>query len=174
MKFALIGVSCAALLCGSSCASNSPNEPGAYLLRMVDYRTGARMELVNPAHTTAVEQYSKVRADPARKVTEEEWMSGLIQYMEDEGWSKEQREGSAPSTAGGLRWSLERSGPDGTSYVAAGNDAKGAELKRLLAIKNAFIATYSATPGFQAVRSEPGKLPFKVPEYPGATRKGGN
>ena len=192
MKFALIFVLCALIpLCalGSGCKSSDPKAPAtaqaadagdvsaeggeksqpkgtAYLLRMVDYRSGARFELVNPSHTTAVSQYSKVRTDPSRKVTDEAWMLGLVDYMKEQGWSKDEKKGSAPPTAkDALRWSLEMTGPGGTTYVAEPMDSKGSQRTRLKTIQKAFLDTYNATSGFQAVRTEAGKLPFKVPDY---------
>ena len=138
----------------------------AYLLRMVDYKTGARLELVNESHTSHLSQYSKVRNDPSRKVTTDEWMTGLIAYLDDQGWSKEVKPGNAPEMAqGSLGWSLQMVGPDGTSFIAAPVGVKGNQAKRLITMKTAFIQTYNATPGFQAVRAQPGTLPFKVPEY---------
>lgn len=192
MKFALACLLCALIPLGSGCKSSSPDtspaaseatgtgdasateaadgsakpKGPAYLLRMVDYRSGARFELVNPSHTSAVTQYSTVRSDPSRKVTSEEWMTGLVAYMKDEGWSKEEKRGSAPSMAkDSLRWSLEMVGPGGTSFVAEPMNATGSQRTRLRTIQKAFLDTYNATSGFQAVRSEPGKLPFKVPDY---------
>ena len=158
---------------GAAEADKSPEGP-AYLLRLIDYRNGARLELVNPAHTTPVNQYSKVRVDASRKVTDAAWMTGLVRYLEDEGWAKEEKRGSAPTMAkDALRWSLEMDGPKGTSFIAAGMDTKGSQLTRLLKLKDAFVATYNATLGFQAVRSDPDKLPFKVPEFPPPSKKGG-
>ncbi|MEO6708898.1 MAG: hypothetical protein ABI054_11150 [Planctomycetota bacterium] len=138
----------------------------AYLLRMVDYKTGARLELVNESHTSHLNQYSKVRSDPSRKVTTDEWMTGLIAYLKDQGWSKEVKSGNAPEMAqGALGWSLQLVGPEGTSFIAAPVGVKGNQATRLITMKTAFIQTYNATPGFQAVRAQPGTLPFKVPEY---------
>jgi len=138
----------------------------AYLLRMLDYKSGARLELVNESHTAPIDQYSKVRNDRSRKVTSDEWMSGLIDYLRDNGWSKEEQKGSAPAQArGSLRWSLELIGPDGARYVAEAPEAKGSQLTRLRTIQKAFIDTYNATPQFQAVTIQEGELPFKVPDY---------
>ncbi len=198
MKFALMYVLCALIPMGSGCKSSDPTATStvqaaeardasgesqekpqpkgpAYLLRMVDYRSGARFELVNPSHTTAVSQYSKVRSDPSRKVTDEAWMTGLIEYIKDQGWSKDEKRGSAPTMAkDSLRWSLEMTGPDGTSFVAEPMDAKGSQRTRLRTIQKAFLDTYNATSGFQAVRTESGKLPFKGPDYQQTpTKKGG-
>ena len=147
-------------------APAAPKGP-AYLLRMIDYRTNIKMELVNESHTPHAEQYSKVRADPSRKVTTDEWMSGLIEYLDDQGWSKENKGGNAPTMAqGSLAWSLQLVGPDGASYIAAPLSMKGSQATRMVTMKNAFLQTYNATPGFQAVQNEPGKLPFKAPEGP--------
>ncbi len=185
MKFALICVLFALIPLGSGCKSSDskaqaaetadPSGEGAektqpkgpaYLLRMVDYRSGARFELVNPSHTTAVNQYSTVRSDPSRKVTDEAWMTGLVEYIKDQGWSKDEKRGSAPTVAkDSLRWSLELTGPGGTSFVAEPMDAKGSQRTRLRTIQKAFLDTYNATSGFQAVRTESGKPPFKVPDY---------
>ena len=138
----------------------------AYLLRMVDYKSGVRLELVNESHTAPIDQYSKVRSDGSRKVTSDEWMSGLIEYLRDNGWSKEEQDGNAPAQArGSLRWSLEMVGPDGANFVGEASDAKGSQLKRLRTIQKAFVDTYNATQQFQAVTVQDGVLPFKVPDY---------
>ena len=190
MKFARLCLLCALIPLGFGCASpevkGSPaadsaadaaaQKSPAYLLRMTDYKSGAHMELVNESHTSHVDQYSKVRTDPSRKVTSDEWMKGLIAYLDDEGWSKEEKRGSAPAMAqGSLRWSLELVGPKGTSFVAEPIEAKGSQRTRLRTIQKGFLDTYNATQGFQAVHSEAGKLPFKVPEYadPTKTKKNG-
>jgi hypothetical protein len=186
MKFAPLGLLYLAAAFGPACTSNPPASPGnsgaqsaesgseapakpkgpAYLLRYVEYRSGARLELVNPSHTTALEQYSKVRADPSRKVTSEEWMTGLIEFFREQGWPEEERRGSAPAMArDSYTWALELVGPGGTTFVAQPVGAKGDQLKRLLTFKAAFIDTYNNTPGFQAVQTEPGKLPFKQPQF---------
>lgn len=153
-------------------AGTPPKPTGpAYLLRMVDYKSGAKMELVNPAHTTAIDQYSKVRADAGRKVTSEEWMAGLLEFFEDQGWSEEVQSGTAPKLAQGvLRWSLEMTGPKGTSYIAEPMDAKGSQRTRLRTMQKAFLDTFNATLGLQAVKVQ--GLPFKTPDMP-PPKKGG-
>jgi|SRR5690349_4573094 len=139
----------------------------AYLMRFVDYRSNLHFELVNESHTSRVDLNSKVRTDPSRKVTNDDWMAGLIQYLGEQGWSKEVKQGSAPSMAkGSLNWSLQITGPDGTSYIASAPNMKGAQLERLIAMRDAFLKTYNATLGLQAVKAQPGTLPFKVPDYP--------
>ena len=147
-------------------APKKPKGP-AYLMRMIDYKSGARLELVNESHTEPIKQYSTVRSDPSRKVTSDEWMNGLLGYLRENGWSKEQKSGSAPTMArDSLRWSLEIVGPDGTNYVAEAPDTKGSQRTRLKTLQKAFIDTYNATQSFQAVSAQDGKLPFKVPDYP--------
>lgn len=192
MKFALLGLSCAMLVFGPACTSNPPASSGssnaaagstgsdgaeeaakphtpkgpAYLLRYIEYRSGTRLELVNPSHTTAVKQYSTVRQDPSRKVTSEEWMDELVQFMAEHGWTEEVKAGQAPTMAkDSFSWALELTGPQGTSFVAQPVGARDSQLKRLLTLKAAFLDTYNATPGFQTVQTEPGKLPFKQPQY---------
>ncbi len=151
--------------------SATPKGP-AYLLRLVDYKSGVHMELVNESHTSHVDQYSKARSDFSRKVTTDEWMKGLIDYLGDQGWSKEEQRGSAPAMAqGSLRWSLEVVGPKGTSFIAEGKDTKGSQLTRLRTMWGAFIQTYNATPQFQAVHAAPGQWQFKAPEYADPSKK---
>jgi hypothetical protein len=157
---------------GAQTAAEAPKGP-AYLLRYVDYKSGIHMELVNEAHTSHVDQYSKVRPDPSRKVTTDDWMKGLVEYLGDQGWSKEEKAGSAPAVAQGLSWSLQMIGPKGATFISASPTMKGAQIKRLVTMKNSFIQTYNATPGFQAVRAESDKLPFKVPEYGEPLKKKG-
>lgn len=143
----------------------------AYLLRMVDYRSKARFELVNHSHTTPLAQYSKKRPDPSRKVASDEWMTGLLGYFRENGWDKEVRDGAAPAGANGsLLWSLELVGPDGTTHIAEPTNATGSQRTRLRTLWKAFLDTYNQTPGYQAVEIRDGKLPFKQPKLPGEGR----
>lgn len=143
----------------------------AYLLRMVDYRSKARFELVNHSHTAPLAQYSKKRPDPSRKVASDEWMTGLLAYFRENGWDKEVRDGAAPAGAtGSLLWSLELVGPEGTKHIAEPTNASDSQRKRLRIMWKAFLDTYNQTPGYQAVEIRDGKLPFKQPELPGKGR----
>jgi hypothetical protein len=145
----------------------------AYLMRMIDYKSGARLELVNESHTSAVDQYSKVREDNTRKVASDDLMRKLIAYTREEGWSKEAVQGSPTGlTRSSALWSLELVGPDGSSYITQPFKVEAAQRKRLRTIQAAFIDTYNATQGFQAARVREGELPFKVPDY--QNKKSGN
>lgn len=180
----------AILLIAPACTSTPPGESGsgvtaagdaeqapapkgpAYLLRYVEYRPGVRLELVNPSHTTPVDQYSKVRADAARKVTSEEWMDELVKFLRKQGWEEEARSGPAPSGAqSSCKWALELVGPGGTTHVVQPLSTQGDSLERLRVLRAAFLDTYNATPGFQTVQTESGKLPFKQPNYDKKSRQ---
>jgi hypothetical protein len=80
-----------------------------------------------------------------------------------------------PGGRGGYRWSLAISGNNGTSFVAEAENASDRERKRMLVYKKAFVDTYNATQGWQAVQVQQGELPFRAPgaSTPTKPKKGG-
>jgi hypothetical protein len=158
---------------GSDDGDEAPAEKGTpILLSFVDYRTGARSELVNESHTSKLEQYSKPRSDAARKVQSDELVAGLVEYLEDNGFRKLAASGDPPYLTGGqFYWTLQLVEPERRCYVAAGRNTSLADKQRLHAFSQAFLGVYNHTDGWQAVEVKPGEMPFKGPNLkPGGGR----
>jgi len=164
-----------ALSCSSSGAAGGADEAGGakgepLQLIFVEYKSGARMELVNESHTSKLEQYSQVRTDASRKVQSDEMISALVDYLEDNGFRKLAVPGDPPYLTGGqFYWTLQLVEPDGQAYVAEGRTTSPADKQRLRVFSQAFLSTYNYTQGWQAVEVKPGELPFKGPNI----RQGG-
>jgi hypothetical protein len=133
-------------------------------MTFVDYRTGAKLELVNQSHTDALELYSTPRADAARKVQTDELMIDLWDFLRDSGYGSFAVEGAAPPVQSkAFLWSLEVEGQHGFSHVREETtlpDDKKEELRRL---SYGFLQTYNATQGWQTIETKPGEVPFKAP-----------
>lgn len=184
MSKLLIALTFAATLL-AACASSSSSKAGvaagsgktgkSISMTLVDYRSGTRLELVNASHTDPVEQYSTARADASRKVQTDDLMDGLWDYLRDQGFERDAKNGNAPTVTpgakGGYRWSLQVTRPEGTSYVGEADNAADKDRKRLLVFKKAFVDTYNATQGWQAVKVQPGEQPFRGPNLQGSNAK---
>jgi hypothetical protein len=154
-----------ALLVGA-CSSPSAEEEQGTPLRVTyqSYTTGQRLELVSEAHTSRLAQYSEVRADASRKVQSNDVMAGLVEILDDHGFERYAQEGAMPADGGGrFTWGLEVEGPGGPRHVLAHNGLSEAEARDLQRYMLAFIDTYNATYGLQAVETAPGEEVFKTP-----------
>jgi hypothetical protein len=160
-----------------ACSSPSPDEAGAdgpaLRVTYLSYTTGQRLELVSEGHTSRLEQYSEVRADASRKVQTNEIMVGLVEILDDYGFGDYAVDGPLPPAgigggasggAGAYTWALEVEGPDGTRHVLAHPGLTPEAARDLQRYMLAFVDTYNATYGLQAVESAPGEDVFKTPE----------
>jgi hypothetical protein len=151
----------------AACSSTGGDEDEGTPLRVTyhSFTTGQRLELVSEAHTSRLEQYSEVRADASRKVQSNDVMAGLVEILDDHGFDRYAHEGSMPEDGGGqFTWALEVEGPDGPRHVLAHNALSEGEARDLQRYMLAFIDTYNATYGLQAVETAPGEEVFKTPE----------
>ena len=124
-------------------------------MRLVHYLQGIRFELVSEAHTPRLEQYSTV-ADKewlkaSRKVASNQWMSGLRDYLDRQGFSRDAEPGGAPDGARGLRWSLEVEDAHGLRHVSYLGSEELSVQRRMNTYQKAFIDTFNSTQAFQAV-----------------------
>lgn len=150
---------CLAGACTSSSGSRpSSSDPAAAQARepvrmtVADYRSSAVFELVNEAHTSAIDQYSKVATDAARKVQEDELMLALRDYLEQEGLSKLAQPGKAPTFAKGTKaWTLEVDDARGLRHLVATPSTPPEDMKKMRGLLEAVLATYNETQGWQAV-----------------------
>ena len=130
------------------------------------YRSGQRLELVNEAHTGRVEQYSQVRSDASRKVQTNDVMEGLVEVLRDNGFDRFSNAGPAPlasGSAGPMPWALELDDSGAVSYIGAVPGLSPKDNQTLLRLATAFVDTYNATYGLQAVKLKPGQSPFSNP-----------
>lgn len=154
--------------CASSGGSSARADGRALRVTFVDYRTSQRLELVNEAHTSRLEQYSEIRNDAMRKVQSDEVMGALVDYLYDEGFAERATPGPmTPGGGGRLLWGLEIVEGDGEpSHVTETKGLTAAEKQDLRQLSFAFLSTYNATYGAQAVEVQAGQSPFKAPERP--------
>jgi hypothetical protein len=140
---------------GSGGGGGDPASGEPVRMRLVHYLQGIRFELVSEAHTPRLEQYSTV-ADSAwlkasRKVASNKWMSGLRDYLEDQGFDKDAKPGASPDAARGLRWSLEVEDASGVRHVSYLGTEELSVQRRMNTYQKAFIDTFNSTQAFQAV-----------------------
>jgi hypothetical protein len=160
---------CLALAACSSPSSDEEGEDGPALrVTYLSYTTGQRLELVSEGHTSRVEQYSEVRADASRKVQTNEVMVGLVEVLDDYGFDDYAVAGPMPADPGGdggrITWALEIDGPDGARHVLAHPGLTPEAARDLQRYMLAFVDTYNATYGLQAIETEPGEDVFKTTE----------
>jgi len=159
---------CLLLLLGA-CSSSSASGDGADVpgtpLRVtyIAYKSGQRLELVNEAHTGRLEQYSAVRADAARKVQTNDVMHGLVEVLEDNGFEERAQAGSAPANAGVMSWALEIEDDQGPRHIGPVPGMTAEENHKLRRLAAAFLDTYNATYGLQAVELKPDSTFFQTP-----------
>ena len=153
----------------AACSSTSGDEGGAaeaQALRVSyrSYSSGQLLELVSEAHTSRLEQYSEVRADAGRKVQTNDVMQGLVELLAANGFDEYAAEGPSPADGGGrFTWALEVETPEGPRHVLAQPGLPAQANKDLQRYMVAFVDTYNATYGLQAVDVTPGREPFKGP-----------
>lgn len=164
MRATFVFVLCLATAVAAGCTSSgAPNRASAdsaataakgESVRMTinDYRSGATFELVNRSHTDALDQYSKISSSASRKVQDDELMTALRDYLEDEGFEKLAHSGSAPTFSKDTKaWTLELADAKGTRHVVATPQTPIEDMKAMRKLLDAVLATYNETQGWQAV-----------------------
>jgi hypothetical protein len=137
----------------ASPAATAPAKQGQPLrMTVCDYRSGAVFELVNQSHTSAVEQYSKLAGSASRKVQDDEIMSALRAYLDDQGFARLSQVGKAPTyTKGAKAWTLEVADAHGERFLLATPQTGADDMQALRTMLDAVLATYNETQGWQAV-----------------------
>jgi hypothetical protein len=150
---------------GSGGVASDVKEGDPLRISYISYRDAPTLELVNEAHTGRLEQYSEVRANANRKVQTDEVMVALVEALYDYGFGDYEHPGSAPApgSVDGFAWALQIEGPNGPTHVLAGPGLEAKEKEALLRYAAAFVDTYNATYGLQAVQLQPGATPFDHP-----------
>ncbi len=158
------------------CASSSAGEGEATgigtpeRVAYVDYRSNRTLELVNESHTGRVEQYSEIRKNADRKVQTDDVLSGLIEFMREEGFERLARPGPAPQSSDGqVALALEIEHGDRIEHVLGFKGMPPKDHESVLTLWRGFLEIYNATFGLQAVESPADDLPFENPV--GTTRR---
>jgi len=149
--------------CSTGSAASSADEGPSSPVRVtyVSFTSGQRLELVNEAHTSRLDQYSEVRNDASRKVQTNDVMAGLVEVLEDNGFEKRAQQGPAPTTTGSMAWALEIEDDSGLRHIGAVPGLTPGENQSLLRLAAAFVDTYNATYSLQAVELKDGAQPFQ-------------
>jgi len=129
----------------------------------MDYRQGTVFELVNDAHTDRVALYSEIRADAQTKVTSDEVMDALLEYLEGAGFHGHAHAGVAPRTSDSFQWGgeIERAGK--TVFMLVGDQTPGGERKMFIDCYMNHVNLWSNTFQLQRIDAGPGEV-FKKPE----------
>jgi hypothetical protein len=163
MKRLLTLLSCYALL--SACASTSSGYSGEGpvvdaapgRVTFIDYSDFVRLNLVNMAHSDPVEYYSEVRSTASTKITYNEVFAAMIQYFDDQGFSRLSQPGYAPPS--GSRetvQALEVETEAGTRFLVYGKRSTEAERKTFRECVVAWQEVFNRTQQAQAVSNTAG------------------
>ena len=127
-------------------------------VRFMDYREGMAFELVNESHTDRVELYSSLRSDSTIKVTKDEVMGALLEFLESKGFQKHARSGFAPRTSGTFRWGGEIETGGRTVFMVVGDQTPGNERNMFLDCYMNHVKLWSNVFQLQRVDTAPGVL----------------
>ena len=132
-------------------------------VRFMDYRQGTAFELVNEAHTDRGELYSEVRSNTQTKVTSDEVMDALLEYLDGAGFHGHARAGVAPRASDSFHWGgeIERAGE--TVYMLVSDKTPGGEREMFIDCYMNHVNLWSNTFQLQRVDAGPGEV-FKKPE----------
>ncbi len=152
----------------SACASTSsaagvsgPAAPAR--VRFMDYRQGTVFELVNEAHTDRVSLYSETRANTQTKVTSDEVMEALLEYLDDAGFRGRTRAGVAPRTSDTYHWGGEIEAGGESVFMLVSDQSPPGERKMFIDCYMNHVTLWSNTFQLQRVDAGPGEV-FKKPE----------
>lgn len=164
----------ALLLACSACASSKSDESEAssavadaaagvpVRVAVLEYQHSVRIELVNNSHTDKLEQYSEIRPDASRKVQDDDVMAALLEYLDQEGFSRLAVPGLAPAMGSRLTtWALEIETPTSKRHILGSALTIAEDKREALKMKTAVVQLFNATRGWQAVQIQDGKLPFQ-------------
>lgn len=127
----------------------------------IDYSDYVRLNLVNMAHSDPVEFYSEVRTTASTKITYNEVFAAMLDYFDEQGFSRFATPGFAPHTAtSGAVQALEVETDQGTYHLIYGTtttaEGKLAYKECVIAWQEIFNRTHQA----QAVSNATGGTLF--------------
>ena len=152
-----------ALLSACAGAPSAPEASAPARVRFMDYRQGTVFELVNEAHTDRVTLYSEARTDTQTKVTNDEVMGALLEYLDDSGFRSHARTGAAPRTSDSFHWGGEVETGGRTVFMLVSDQTPVGERKMFIDCYMNHVNLWSNTFQLQRVDAGPGEV-FKKPE----------
>lgn len=165
LSLALLAGACSSSPSSHDRADGANVEGSPLRVTYISYKNNKHLELVNEAHTGRVEQYSQVRRDASRKVQTNDVMVGLVEVLEENGFEEHAMAGGAPTQQGIMAWALEVESDKGLRHVGGVPGMSPDDNRELLRLAAAFLDTYNATYGLQAVKLKPGQSPFGELEH---------
>lgn len=172
-----VGLLLPLLLAGLVAACTSTGENGgkdeAYVgpptqVSWLLFKSGQVISLVNDSHSDRLELYSEVREHAGPKVTSDEVMDGLVDYLKDEqNFDEYAHDGPAPAAGNAqVTQALELRIGDRVSHMLMGPGSSPKEREAFLACAQAVGTIWNATFQLQAVENDKDKAIF---EQPGAS-----
>lgn len=159
---ALVAAACAAA-CVSSRGAGGGSADRPLRVAYHDLRSGQRLALVNEAHTDRVALYSELRGDAGTKVGTNEVVAALVEFLDERGFADLALEGAPPSTADpSWLWTLEVQDSSSSRFVAMPRGLTAQQKVPYQQVWAAFLDTYNATYGLQAVEPERGREVFQA------------
>ncbi len=172
---ALVVASCASSSKATT-AENSPERTRPLLVRLVDWRSGQRLTLVDESHTERSKLYSTTTSisEAGTKVASDEILEETVKYFRDQGFFARALPG--PSAQGGQAQSLDVEQPEGTVHMDLGPGLKPADADVFRSCRKAFGDIYNRVFQLQSVKEAPDWDQQKQklqPKSSGGTANGG-
>lgn len=154
--------SCAATDSGyGSTDGESQDDATPGRVTFIDYSDFIRLNLVNMAHSDPVEYYSEVRTTASTKITYNEVFTAMLDYFDDQGFSRVASPGFAPATGSrGAVQALEVETESGTRFLVYGEDADEEQRQTFRDCVIAWQQVFNRTQQSQAVSNTSGGTLF--------------
>lgn len=149
--------------CGSTGTSGSsrPEITGVPMtIKLVDYRSGNVLRLVNESHSDRVETYSEEAGAPGTKVASDEIVAVTIEQMQEDGFERYALRGLAPVRTDAYSKSIEIDDPSGVRHIAIPPQPEQDEWRTMQRCSATFIAVYNRIYAAQAVSNPSGARLF--------------
>ncbi len=125
-------------------------------IKLVDYRNGNVVRLVNDSHSDRVETYSTERHTAGTKVASDEIVAETIKYVKEQGFDRYAVRGMAPFRSSDYNKALEIDDPDGVRYFALHPGSTQEEFQTMNACAVGLIQIYNNVHAAQAVTNTSG------------------
>ena len=173
-----------AALALASCASSSnatgsetsPERTRPLLVRLIDWRSGQRLTLVDESHTERSKLYSTTKSisEAGTKVASDEILEETVKFFRDQGFFS--RAAPGPASQLGQAQSLDVETPEGTVHMDLAPGLKPADADVFRACRKAFGDIYNRVFQLQSVKESPDWEQQKQkiqPKSSGGTASGG-
>jgi hypothetical protein len=149
---------------GASSGRLSAEEATPARVTLMQYRDSMRLNLVNEAHTDPVEYYSDVRSDASTKITSNEYLRAMLDYFDEQGFSKYAQAGYAPRQGSpGELQALEVETEDGVHFLLYDKHATKPALETFVQCVMAWQEVYNRTLQAQAMTNSGRDVRFEKP-----------